>query len=94
MGWKSFEPWLSRLETMEADTLWAIAEIVPPQWYGGDTLVIERLTEQLLLRRGRLRELIGSFRDSDRQPFPMWEKKPSVSVAAQFALEGVGKFVM
>lgn len=93
-GWKSFEPWLSRMETMEAETLWGIAEIVPPEWYGGDTAVIERLTEQMLGRRGRLRELIGSFRDSNREPFPMWEKKLSVYVPAQFAEDAVGKFVM
>ena len=93
-GWMSFEPWLSRMETMEAETLWAIAEIVPPEWYGGDTAVIERLTEQMLVRRGRLRELIGSFRDSNREPFPMWEKKLSVCVPRQFAEDAVGKFVM
>jgi len=93
-GWMSFEPWLSRMETMEAETLWAIAEIVPPEWYGGDTAVIERLTEQMLVRRGRLRELIGSFRDSNREPFPMWEKKLSVCVTRQFAEDAVGKFVM
>ncbi len=93
-GWKSFEPWLSCMEAMEADKLWGIAEIVPPEWYGGDTAVIERLMEKMLLRRGRLRELIGAFRDSNREPFPMWEKKLSVSVPAQFAEDGVGKFVM
>ncbi len=93
-GWKSFEPWLSRMETMEADKLWTIAEIVPPEWYGGDTAVIERLIEKMLPRRGRLRELISSFRDSNRDPFPMWEKKLSVPVLAQFGEDGVGKFVM
>jgi hypothetical protein len=93
-GWQSFEPWLSRMETMEADRLWAIAEIVPPEWYGGDTATMERLTEQMLLRRGRLRELIGSFRDSNREPFPMWEKKTRVYLPRQFAEDALGKFVM
>ena len=93
-GWQSFEPWLSRMETMEADRLWAIAEIVPPEWYGGDTATMERLTEQMLLRRGRLRELIGSFRDSNREPFPMWEKKTRVYLPRQFTEDAVGKFVM
>jgi len=93
-GWKSFEPWLSRIETMEADKLWAIAEVVPPEWYGGDTAVIEQLMEKMLLRRGRLRELIGSFRDSSREPFPMWDKKLSVNVLAQFDEAAVRKFVM
>jgi hypothetical protein len=93
-GWDSFEPWLSRIETMQAETVWEVAEIVPPEWYGGDTAVIERLTEQMLGRRGRLRELIGSFRDSNREPFPMWEKKLSIRVPTPFAEGEVGKFVM
>ena len=36
MGWESFEPWLTRLETMPAETVWAAANEVPPEWYGGD----------------------------------------------------------
>ncbi len=35
-GWRSFEPWLSRVEAMAAEKLWAVAEAVPPEWYGGD----------------------------------------------------------
>ena len=56
--------------------------------------MIERLVEQLLARRQRLRELITSFQDSNREPFPMWEKKLSVAVPVQFATNTVGKFVM
>jgi hypothetical protein len=93
-GWTSFEPWLSRIETMEPDTLWNIADVVPPEWYGGEMSTIERLLEQLLRRRGRVRELIGSFRDSDREPFPMWEKKVGVAVPRQFEMQPPGKFVM
>jgi len=93
-GWKSFEPWLSRIETMDAAKLWEIAEVVPPEWYGGDTAVIERLMEQMLARRERVREFILSFRESDREPFPMWEKKVSVIVPRQFMENAVGKFVM
>jgi hypothetical protein len=93
-GWSSFEPWLSRIEAMEPDTLWDIADMVPPEWYGGDMSTIERLLEQMLRRRGRVRELIGSFRDSDREPFPMWEKKMSVVVPRQFEMPAAGKFVM
>ena len=94
-GWESFEPWLSRVETMKAETVWEIAEAVPPEWYGGDTSEIERLMEQMLKRRGRVRELIGEFRDSDRQPFPMWAKKSGIVVPRQFEeLSGAGKFVM
>ena len=92
-GWSSFEPWLSRIETMEPETLWDIADMVPPEWYGGDMTQIERLLEQMLRRRGRVRELIASFRDSNREPFPMWETKISVAVPRQFVEAAAGKFV-
>ena len=94
-GWESFEPWLGRVEAMEARTLWEIAETVPPEWYGGDTAVIERLMEQMLRRRSRVRELIEAFRDSNREPFPMWTSGKKIVVPSQFdKVSGVGKFVM
>jgi hypothetical protein len=94
-GWQSFEPWLSRVEAMDAGVLWQIAEAVPPEWYGGDTAVIERLMEQMLRRRSRVRELIASFRDSNREPFPMWDAAKKMVVPRQFAeAGGASKFVM
>jgi hypothetical protein len=98
-GWASFEPWLSRIEAMEPGVLWEIAEAVPPEWYGGDLAVLEQLMEQLLQRRGRVRELIESFRNSDRAPFPMWAQGRTIVVPGQFAkvegaVGGAGKFVM
>ncbi len=84
-GWKSFEPWLSRIEAMEPSTLWQIAEAVPPEWYGGNPDSIERLMEQMLLRKSRVRNLIRSFRDSDRVPFPLWTGSTRVSVPQAFA---------
>ncbi len=84
-----------RVETMEAAKLWEIAEAVPPEWYGGDTAVIERLMEQMLRRRARVRDLIAEFRDSNREPFPMWASGEKIVVPRQFAeVSGVGKFVM
>jgi hypothetical protein len=70
--WNSFEPWLTRLETLAADVVWAAANEIPPEWYGGDQSEMEALVEKLLARRGRIRELIESFGKSDRQPFPKW----------------------
>jgi hypothetical protein len=94
-GWESFEPWLSRIETIDAATLWGIAEAVPPEWYGGDTAIIERLMEQMLRRRSRVRELIEAFRASNRDPFPMWARKGTIVVPPQFAPTPMGsKFVM
>ena len=93
-GWKSFEPWLSRIEGFEESALWKIGEIVPPEWYGGDPGDLERLLEQVLRRRGRVRELIASFRDSDRRPFPNWDKGVRVPVREGFAMGRAGGFVM
>ncbi len=94
-GWSSFEPWLSRMETLEAGTLWEIAEGVPPEWYGGDLSTIERLMEKMLARRGRIRDLVGSFRTSSREPFPNWSARAKMVVPRQFAgHDEMGRFVM
>jgi len=92
-GWKSFEPWLSRIEDLEADKLWSVAEAVPPEWYGGDLAEIERLMETLLKRRSR--EFIASFRDSNREPFPFWGRGDAVVIPRQFDDIGdMRRFVM
>ena len=74
-GWESFEPWLTRIETMAAETVWAAASEVPPEWYGGDLGEMEALVEKLLARRSRIRELIEGFGKSDRKPFPKWGER-------------------
>jgi len=71
-GWNAFEPWLSNMERMPAETLWAAAGEIPPEWYGGDLGEMEVLVEKLLMRRSRIRELIEAFGRSDRRPFPQW----------------------
>ncbi len=83
IGWGSFEPWLTRLETMAAETVWAAANEVPPEWYGGDLTEMEALVEKLLGRRTRIRDLIEAFGNSDRKPFPNWG-----GPAREIALEG------
>jgi hypothetical protein len=94
-GWESFEPWLTRVEEFAGDALWKIADEVPPEWYGGDPRTIEELMEKMLQRRSRLRELIGQFRDSNREPFPHWGKSRSVVVPQKVDVVGeVGRFLM
>jgi hypothetical protein len=78
-GWESFEPWLVRIETIPPEKVWSIAETVPPEWYGGEVETLERLVETLIIRRERVRELIDSFRESDRRPFPNWTKSPQIA---------------
>lgn len=72
-GWKSFEPWLTRIETMPADTVWEAARDIPPQWYGGNPDDLEALVNKLLIRRSSVRERIEEFGRSDRKPFPKWD---------------------
>jgi hypothetical protein len=57
---------------MPAETVWAAANDVPPEWYGGNPSEMEALVEKLLARRSRIRELIGAFGNSDRKPYPKW----------------------
>lgn len=81
-GWDSFEPWLTRMETMPESTVWAAANEVPPEWYGGDLSAMEQLMTALLVRRARIRDLIDGFRKSDRAPFPNWFFSPTATSPA------------
>ncbi len=95
VGWGDFEPWLSRLEALPAEQLWSIAEEVPPEWYGGDLSTIERLMETLLARRSKVRDLITAFRESTREPFPLWESRVTVTVPRIFTAQpAAAKFIM
>lgn len=71
-GWESFEPWLTRIEELDEDYLWAAAGDIPPEWYGSDWVALEGLVRTLLARRKIVRELITAFRMSARNPFPKW----------------------
>lgn len=94
-GWESFEPWISRIEEFAGERLWSIAEEIPPEWYGGDLREIERLMEQMLRRRERVREMISSFRESSREPFPNWGRSKNIVVPRGFAIAGdAGNLVM
>ena len=73
-GLDSFEPWLGRLEhRITRAALGEAAERIPPEWYSDDAAALEELLERLYQRRGRVRELLVSARDSSRQPFPNWK---------------------
>lgn len=71
-GWESFEPWLGRVENYVPGTIREVAGEVPPEWTGNDWKALEELTETIVERRSKVRELITAFRNSSRQPFPAW----------------------
>ena len=93
-GWSSFEPWLSRLESMPAEALWGFANEIPPEWYGGDQSEIEELVEKLLARQSRIRESIEAFARSDRRPFPKWGTMGQEGHRTGWNIEGWGDTIV
>jgi hypothetical protein len=73
-GWESFEPTLSRIESVDATGLWNIAVEVPQHWYQHDGPALAKLIETLSKRRSLVRDLIARFRRSQRNPFPNWRR--------------------
>ena len=73
-GWDSFEPWLSRIESFPESLLWPLVDQIPAEWYDSGVDELNRLLAQLLERRSQVRELILSFRNSCRNPFPNWRE--------------------
>jgi hypothetical protein len=71
-GWEGFAPWLERIENFDPEVVREIAGEIPPQWIANDWKALEKLVDQIIERRGKVRELITAFRDSSRQPFPAW----------------------
>jgi HipA-like kinase len=72
-GLQSFEPYLSRVENIEATELEECLREVPRDWCGEDPDQISRLAERLYERRRRVRQLIIDAKQSSLRPFPNWE---------------------
>ena len=73
-GWDSFEPWLSRIETFPERSVWPLVDQIPTEWYDSAEDELDRLLTQLLERRACVRDLILSFKNSSRNPFPNWRE--------------------
>ena len=71
-GWESFEPWLTRIETLDEAAIFRCAMEVPPEWYGDKFEELDSLLRSLVERRREIRRLIDEFRRTDRNPFPNW----------------------
>lgn len=71
-GWEAFEPALTRAEVMDSNLLWRCATDIPEEWYERDRDGLHQLVEALYHRRAKIRQLIGKFRESLRNPFPNW----------------------
>jgi len=82
-GWETFEPWLSRVEHLDAGIISGAFDGVPSEWCGGKQEALEQLPAKLLGRRAMVRALIGELRDSGRV-FRRWG--PSRHVCAAISL--------
>ena len=72
-GLQSFEPYLSRIENIEAADLEDGLRSVPREWCGDDPPQLSRLAERLYSRRRRVRQLIIDAKNSSLAPFPNWD---------------------
>ncbi len=86
-GWESFQPWLQRIEQFPEQTLWELGKNIPAEWYDADRIGLEKLLLQLIDRRSRVRELILSFKNCSRNPFPNWKEKASRTIVNSPAMQ-------
>lgn len=73
--WEAFEPILSRIAQIDQVDIWNIAQEIPPEWYRNNSDGLSYLVGSLYQRRSLVRDLITSFRNSTRKPFPNWTAK-------------------
>src|ERR1043166_1431367 len=71
-GWHNFEPTLSKINNTAQAKVWNIARQIPPEWYEHNSEALFQLVSALFNRRGLVCNLIASFRNSSRKPFPNW----------------------
>lgn len=71
-GWRSFEPALSRAQSMSMDDIQQCASGIPEAWYEHDGNALNRIVETLYSRRSTIPDLINALRNSSRNPFPNW----------------------
>ncbi|HEX5410431.1 MAG TPA: HipA family kinase [Terriglobia bacterium] len=72
-GLQSFEPYLSRIENINAAELDECLRGVPREWCGDETDRLSRLADRLYDRRRRVRQLIIDAKQCSLRPFPNWE---------------------
>ena len=72
-GLESFEPFLSRVENLEASKLEECVRGIPPEWCGERPGELDRLIERLDERRRKVRQALIEARDSSLAPFPNWK---------------------
>jgi len=70
-----FEPWLEKVASFPEVVIEHLAGGIPKEWIEGDEAELERLLEALVLRRGRVSELIRDCWIARPSLFPKWRQK-------------------
>jgi len=71
-GFKSFEPFLSRIENLERSQIEECLLHLPEEWCGPEPGQLTRLAEKLYERRRGIRQAIIEAKNSSLKPFPHW----------------------
>jgi len=71
-GFKSFEPFLSRIENLDGSQIEECVLQMPEEWCGPDPGQLTQLAESLYKRRRGLRQAILDAKDGSLHPFPNW----------------------
>ncbi|HEY7387396.1 MAG TPA: HipA family kinase [Bryobacteraceae bacterium] len=69
---EDFQPWLDQTIHFPEQVIDRAWKRIPADWIAGEEDDLERMLEQLLLRRSRLPELIAASRSARTNPFPNW----------------------
>jgi len=85
-GWESFDPFLTRLVSIQPSVLEEVAAAVPAQWYDGNRGSLDYLLERLLTRRSQLHKMIAEARKRDSDLFPSWQARVFVSQTHQMSV--------
>jgi len=72
-GLQSFEPFLARVENLEARELEQCVQGIPEEWCGEHPEQLTRLIERLYERRRRVRQALVDTKNSSLAPFPNWK---------------------
>jgi hypothetical protein len=82
-GFKSFEPFLSRIENLERFQIEECLLDLPEEWCGPEPGQLTRLAEKLYERRRGLRQAIIDAKNSSLKPFPHWGETEVVGRSRQ-----------
>jgi hypothetical protein len=82
-GFKSFEPFLSRIENLDRSQIEECVLQMPEEWCEPDPAQLTRLAEKLYERRRELRQAIIDAKNSSLKPFPYWRETKVVGRSRQ-----------